>query len=91
MVRRGLFELWKAVVVVVTLGTTTEGDGAVTTYTPSGKELGAAMEGGSVQVFNKTGESIGQIYADEYGNGVVGAWNRKGKGRTLKPDMVSPW
>ena len=42
--------------VVVTLGTTTEGDGAVTTYTPSGKELvelGAAMEGGSVQVFNK--------------------------------------
>jgi len=23
--------------------------------------------------------------ADEYGNGVVGAWNRKGKGRTLTP------
>ena len=32
-----------------------------------------------------TGESIATMYADEYGNGVVGAWNRKGKGRTLKP------
>jgi|TARA_B110000116_G_scaffold9916_1_gene8242 hypothetical protein len=38
-----------------------------------------------VQVFNKTGEGIATMKADEYGNGVVGAWNRKGKGRTLKP------
>ena len=34
---------------------------------------------------HKTGESIVQMYADEYGNGVVGAYNRKGKGRTLEP------
>jgi hypothetical protein len=34
---------------------------------------------------NKTGEEVAQLYADEYGNGVVGAWNRKGKGRTLQP------
>ena len=41
--------------------------------------------GGMVAVFNKTGESVVQLLADEYGNGLVGAWNRKGKGRTLKP------
>ena len=47
---------------------------------------GATTEnGGIVQVFNKTGEEIVQLYTDEYGNGVVGAYNRKGKGRTLKP------
>ena len=41
--------------------------------------------GGSLTVFNKTGEGIAQVKADDYGNGVVGAWNRKGKGRTLQP------
>ena len=25
-----------------------------------------------------------QLYVDDYGNGVVGAYNRKGKGRTLE-------
>ena len=35
--------------------------------------------------FNKTGEGVVQLYADDYGNGVVGAFNRKGKGRTLEP------
>ena len=38
-----------------------------------------------VSVFNKTDEGIVDLNADEYGNGVVGAWNRKGKGRTVKP------
>jgi hypothetical protein len=38
-----------------------------------------------VAVRNKTGEEIVQLYAEEYGNGVVYAGNRKGKGRTLKP------
>ena len=41
--------------------------------------------GGAVEISNKTGESIVTLSADEYGNGVVGAWDRKGKGRTLKP------
>ena len=41
--------------------------------------------GGFLVVGNKTGEEVVQLYADDYGNGVVGAWNRKGKGRTLKP------
>ena len=35
--------------------------------------------------YNKTGEGVVQMTADEYGNGVVGAYNRKGVGTTLKP------
>ena len=41
--------------------------------------------GGLLTVANKTEEKIVTIRADEYGNGVVGAWNRKGEGRTLTP------
>jgi hypothetical protein len=47
--------------------------------------LGANDNGGVIEVLNNTGEAIGQINADDYGNGVVSAYNRKGKGRTLKP------
>jgi hypothetical protein len=47
--------------------------------------LRARENGGIIDVENKTGEKVVQLYADEYGNGVVGAWNRKGKGRTLQP------
>ena len=35
-------------------------------------------------VHNKTGEEIIQLHVDDYGNGVVGAYNRKGMGRTLE-------
>ena len=35
--------------------------------------------------YNKTGEGVVQLSADDYGNGVVYAGNRKGEGRTLKP------
>ena len=42
-----------------------------------------ADNGGVVAISNKTGESVATMYADEYGNGVVGAYNRKG--RTLEP------
>ena len=34
--------------------------------------------------YNKTGEGVVQLSVDDYGNGVVGAYNRKGKGRTLE-------
>ena len=60
----------------------------VGTYQSNGKELvtlGATTSGGVVNVYNKTGESIVQIYADDYGNGFVGAYNRKGMGRSLQP------
>ncbi|MCK5603498.1 hypothetical protein KAR91_16555 [Candidatus Pacearchaeota archaeon] len=42
-------------------------------------------DGGSIAILNKTGEEVVDLYVDEYGNGVVGAYNRKGVGRTLKP------
>jgi hypothetical protein len=64
--------------------------GTVETYQPNGKELvmlGATDNGGGVVVFNKTGEFIAEMSADEYGNGVVGAYSRKGKGRTLQPGL----
>jgi hypothetical protein len=47
--------------------------------------VGRSDNGGEISLWNKTGEEVVQLYADEYGNGVVGAFNRKGKGRTLKP------
>ena len=74
---------------LVMLNSTPSG-GAVTTYHRNGKELvrltaDSDDTGGFVSVYNKTGERIVEMYADDYGNGVVGAWNRKGKGRTLQP------
>ena len=41
----------------------------------------ATDDGGAIVVRNKTCESIVDMAADEYGNGRVGAWNRKGDGR----------
>ena len=75
---------------LVVLGSTMDGEGTVTTYQPNGKELvalsaSASDNGGLVYVYNKTGENIVQMYADDYGNGVVWAGNRKGLGRELKP------
>ena len=72
---------------LVDLGSSSKG-GRVTTYQRNGKELvamGSNDSGGMIEVYNKTGEGIAQMYADEYGNGLVGAYNRKGRGRTLKP------
>ena len=66
------------------------GHGTVNTYAPNGNDLvklasNSNDTGGMILVFNKTGEDVVQLTADEYGNGKVGAYNRKGKGRTLKP------
>jgi hypothetical protein len=72
---------------LVKLGATKSG-GRITTHQPNGKRLvaiGTTDSGGSIYVSNKTGETIAKMGADEYGNGWVGAYNRKGKGRTLKP------
>ena len=43
--------------------------------------IGIDESGGRIAVGNKTGETIVTLSADDYGNGEVGAWNRKGKGR----------
>ena len=73
---------------LVMLSSTENGNGMVKTYQPNGKILVALTstdDGGLIEVSNKTGEGIVSMGADEYGNGEVGAWNRKGMGRTLKP------
>ena len=73
---------------LVQLTSKVDGNGSVRTYQDNVRELvrlGATDSGGFISVYNKMGEDIATMYADEYGNGVVGAWNRKGKGRTLKP------
>ena len=66
------------------------GDGFLMVHNAAGKRLiyagGASTgDGAYLSLTNKTGEEIVQLYIDEYGNGVVGAYNRKGEGRTLKP------
>ena len=70
-------------------GADTDGNGQLTVGSKTGKDLiyaGATTSGNGFlfEGFNKTGEGVVQLYADEYGNGVVGAYNRKGKGRTLE-------
>ena len=64
--------------VLVRLARTVDAAGAVIVYSAEEKQI-AALEGdengGSVTVHNKTGEEVVQIYADEYGNGVVGAYD----------------
>ena len=72
---------------LVMLTATQGGNGAVTTYQPNGKklvEMGSNTDGGMTYVYNKTGEVSAEMGADHYGNGVVGAYNRKGIGRTLE-------
>ena len=74
--------------IAVWLGRNDDGSGSIKTASSKGEELvtlTASDSGGLIQVSNKTGEDIVQMGADEYGNGVVGAYNRKGRGRTLKP------
>ena len=41
--------------------------------------------GGRLNIVNKTDETVVQLKADEYGNGYVGAFDRKGMGKTLQP------
>jgi len=68
---------------LVDLGSTVDGNGTVKTYQPNGKtlvRLTATDNGGMVAVVNKTGEGIVSMGADDYGNGVVWAGNRKGDG-----------
>ena len=84
---QAIFVINEAGIPVVGLGSTDFGHGTVTTYQSNGKELvelGANDNGGMIKVLNKTGESIVTMNADEYGNGKVGAWSRKGRGRTLQ-------
>lgn len=62
--------------------------GAVTITNREGNErakLGATEDGGVLTINNKTGTKVVHAGVDEYGNGVVGVFDRKGKGRALLP------
>ena len=67
-----------------------DGDGLLKVKSTTGQDLivAGASSGGDGFMFegyNKTGEVVVQLKADDYGNGLVGAYNRKGNGRELKP------
>jgi len=67
---------------------TDAGGGTVSVRSAKGKldaDLLSGETAGSLYLRNRTDELIVHLGADEYGNGVVSAWDRKGKGRTLKP------
>ena len=80
----------------MTLGETTNG-GLVNVYNKTGEalaQMSATDNGGLVTIVNKTGEVAAQMATDEYGNGLVGVYNSKGEGRTLKAGPSStepPW
>ena len=46
--------------------------------------MGTTDNGGYLSVSNKTDESTADIAADDYGNGEIDAYNRKGKGRVWR-------
>ena len=76
---------------VLWAGVSDNGNGLLTVFSKTGQDLivaGAYDEGNGFMFegYNKTGEAVVQLTADEYGNGVVGVYNRKGKGRTLTPN-----
>jgi hypothetical protein len=54
-------------------------------YDPPSSSVSNTNTGGGISIYNRTGERIIDLRPDEYGNGLVGAWNRKGKGQTLQP------
>jgi len=62
------------------------GNGALVATAATGESLvslGGNENGGMLLVSNKAGKPVCSMQVDDYGNGVVGAWNRKGEGRTL--------
>jgi len=70
-------------------GADADGDGLLRVHSKTGRDLiyaGGDTDGTGFlfEGYNKTGEGVVQLFVDDYGNGVVGAYNRKGKGRTLE-------
>ena len=76
---------------IIQNGTNMSGDGLLRVYNKDGgvgvtvQGINSIGSGGGVLVFNRTGEPVIQAHADEYGVGVVGAYDRHNKGRTLTP------
>ena len=77
-------------------GADTEDNGQLKVMSKLGTDLiyaGANTSGNGFffEGYNKTGEGVVQLYADEYGNGLVGAYNRKGKGKTWQDGILRRW
>ena len=71
------------------LRATKDGCSTITTFQSNGTEMvdmTATQTDGTVAIYNKTGEDKIQIGLDEYGDGVVWAFNRVGKGHMLHPE-----
>jgi len=67
---------------LVRLTATMDDNGAVATFGANGKELvqlSSTTNGAIVAVYNKTGEDIVNLFADEYGNGAVSVHNKTGE------------
>jgi len=67
---------------------TSKKDTAIVLADSKGKmrfSLSESEEGADLQIFNKTGETVCSLMVDEHGLGKIGAWDRKGNGRTLTP------
>jgi len=48
-------------------------------------DLGVGENGAELYLYNKTEQGVVVMKADDYGNGYVGAFDRKGQGRVLNP------
>ena len=64
------------------------GNGQLEVNSSTGEQriyLGSSKEGNGffIQGYNKTGERVVQLKADDYGNGYVGSFDRYGKGKGL--------
>ncbi len=73
----------------VTIGSNTHG-GYMKGFDNNAKEnsfVGAGALGGEIAIWNNTGEPVVQIRTDKNGEGLVGAYNRRGRGNELKPAM----
>ena len=47
--------------------------------------LYADAAGGMISLYNSRGNRVVDVNSDDHGEGYIGVWDRKGKGRTLKP------
>ena len=61
---------------VVTMAATGEKDADFDTLTARNIYVKDAVMAKHLTIGNKTGATVVTLLADEYGNGVVGAWNR---------------
>lgn len=73
---------------LLVLGAGRDGGGRLGVFGAGGQEqvrLAAGANGGWLNIWNERGDDVVQAYADDYGQGYVGVWDRTGNGRALTP------